>query len=88
MMAVYAKPKHYAYEVYSSIKYKGVLREQLPYAVELERNGMPVPWVTWCSNHLSDPWGWWFDKDSFAVVGFSNAEDMVLFKLLCSTTSK
>lgn len=88
MMAVYSKPKIYAYEVYTSINYKGVTFDQLPHRASLERNSVPVQWIEWCRDNAADTWGWWFDHDSNSVVGFKSVEDLVAFKLLCSTASK
>lgn len=88
MMAVYAKPPHYAYEVYTNIKYKGIKRDQLPCVVDLERNSVPVAWIEWCRDNSADAWGWWFDTDGNAAIGFESVEDSVSFKLLCSTAGK
>jgi hypothetical protein len=87
-MSVYAKPKHYAFEVYSCIHYKGTPLNELPHQVELGSTAVPVAWIEWCRDNATDKWGWWFDQDSVASIGFASSSDLVMFKLLCSTVQR
>ena len=87
-MSVYAKPKHYAFEVYSCLHYKGTPLNELPHRVELGSTAVPVVWIEWCRDNTTDKWGWWFDQDSVASVGFASNSDLVMFKLLCSTVQR